>query len=604
MLDSYGYPADWSLVWLGWAGLRHRIAALRLPARADQFGAHRPFWSGAQQQIQTASQSFAHSFNALNEGLGRFLTTTDTYLKAIRDAITSGMSGAIVNGDDCSTTLLAAAQLATRSLAFGEQIQSVAPQIRQQLAQLNRLSHDILRREREIAEYMRPAEVVQVLLRIECTGLDAAARAPLDALSLEISNACSRVAQTMEQEFLFVDQARLSIERLVAEARRLDQRLQRALDRRLQLGFQMESIHASAIDQATQNQAVSAAATAVHSSLGRLMESMQFQDIVAQRWQHIEEALAEHSRKGLASPSTRWLLAVQAAQLTEANAEMAAALQRIDDALAAVAAVEDDLRAQLSTVARDSQRQRLYVQLHSILFEIWDIAQDNATHLREIESQINPLLRLAGQIGFSLGKVAYEMRLIALNAQVQAARYGSGTGLEVLAEFLRRIADSMAAGGALLDADSRQIATLASGLQQNFALLKDNAEASLAFCQAEIPSVTDRLTQEEKRMAVNLSAATTQGQAVAEGRQFLQSALAATLAPLEDLYQLAAAANELATQHYLSDPQVQACREAALLDHEASRYTMASETQVLQKMAGKSDGPPPASPVTGELDLF
>lgn len=604
MLDSYGYPADWSLVWLGWAGLRHRIAALRLPARADQFAAHRPFWSGAQQQIHSSSQSFARSFETLSGGLDQLLSRTETCLAATREAISSGMTGQIHAGELGSTSLLEAASLASRTLDFGQQIQTLAPEIRQQLTQLDLLSQGILRREREIAEFMRPAEVVQVLLRIECTGLAEAARAPLEALGLEIASACARVAQTMEQEFLLVDQARLSIEQLVLQARRLDQRLQKALSRRHQLSFEMESLHSSAIDQSAHNEALSQASAEVRCALGRLVEAMQFQDIVAQRWQHVEQALAVHAQSDLTAPSTRWLLALQAAQLHEANAEMASALARIDDALNAVATVEQSLAAQLAAAASDTRRQHLYVQLHTILFEVWDIAQDNSAQLRDIDAHIVPLLKLAGKIGFSLGQVAYEMRLIALNAQVQAARYGVGTGLEVLAEALRRIADSMGEGGLLLDSDSRQIATLAAALQQNFQQLQQQSEDTLALCNAEIPGVTGRLTAEEQHMVKHLSLASQESLAVAQCRAHLQSALAATLAPLEELSQLAAAANQLAEQHYLSDPQVQACREAALLDHEASRYTMASETQVLQKMAGKSNGPPPASPVTGELDLF
>lgn len=604
MLDSHGYPADWSLVWLGWASLRHRLAALPLPFRSRRFAGHRQFWTSAHHQVHTASQSFAHAFEALSGGLEQLLTSTEDCLATTRQAISSGITGEIHAGNQGSFSLLEAANLASRTLDFGQHLQSLAPDIRQQLAQLDRLSHDILRRERAIADFMRPAEVVQVLLRIECTGLDEVARAPLEALSLEIASACARVGQTMEQEFLLVDQARLSIEQLVLRARRLDQYLQQAIARRQQLSAEMELIHSSAVDQSFQNEAVSAAAAAVQSTLGRLVEAMQFQDIVAQRWQHVEQALAVHAQSDLNAPSTRWLLALQAAQLHEANTEIAAALARIDDALNAVASVEQSLAAQLAAASRDTRRQHLYVQLHTILFEIWDIAQENSAQLRDIDGHIAPLLQLSGKIGFSLGQVAYEMRLIALNAQVQAARFGVGTGLEVLAEALRRIADSMGEGGLLLDADSHQIAALAAALQQNFQQLQQQADATLALCNAEIPGVTARLTAEEKHMVKHLSLASQQSLAVAQCRASLQSALAATLAPLEELSQLAAAANQLAGQHYLSDPAVQACGQAALLDQEASRYTMFSETQVLQKLAGNSPGPPPASPVTGELDLF
>ncbi|MFN9975567.1 MAG: hypothetical protein ACK58T_37310, partial [Phycisphaerae bacterium] len=134
-------------------------------------------------------------------------------------------------------------------------------------------------------------------------------------------------------------------------------------------------------------------------AVGGLIEAMQYQDIVGQRWQHVEDGFRGVAAGGWADRDTLWSAQVQQAQLAEANAEMAEALCRIEDSLTVVAEAEQTLVEEIDAVIADAGRQKLNVRLHAVLFEVWDMARTNQEEMLAIDHLITPLLDVAGKMG-------------------------------------------------------------------------------------------------------------------------------------------------------------------------------------------------------------
>jgi hypothetical protein len=244
------------------------------------------------------------------------------------------------------------------------------------------------------------------------------------------------------------------------------------------------------------------------------------------------------------------------------------------------------------------------------LQQVWDMVRFNENEMKATDELIAPLVQVAGKMGCQIGKVSYEMRLIALNAQVQAARFGDSTGLEVLAESLRQIADGMGEGGNALGQDSRRIEQIATSLRACFAELRNQATNIRMECDHDIPASIDRLSRQEEKCIDLLIEAKSGVRALGSVREEMQLALTAAVPPLEDLAELALACGDLVEKNYRNNPEVLSFMENQLLDKECSRYTMASEKEVLLGVTGKSQSGSESATVvatedeTGDIELF
>lgn len=604
-IDAYGNPVDYEPL-LGFAvgGLLSLHSWLsRGLGRAPSLDLS--LWTSGCERVGLARAEMAQSFLRLSDGLQALLKANECCIQHARDAVAAGN---LPTAEGTETTLIASARLLQRVLRFGEQGRAGAVTIREDLDELDRLARRILLMEAAIEEHMRPAEVVQVLLRIECARLDDAARAPLEALSAEIARTCQKMAQTMQMEFQLVEETNETVNRMIEHVRVFEKRQREAEQRRCDLASEMEFLSQRAQEHIERDHMLSKIAEELGRTVFAVIEAMQYQDIVGQRWEHVQEGFATIQCAERGEAESGWNAIVQQAQLAEANSEMAAALSRIEARLAALAEAEGQVGRELDVSLQDSRRQEVHIRMHAVLFEAADMVHINETQMRSTDEMIAPLVQVAGKMGTQIGDVSHEMRMIALNAQIQAARFGASTGLEVLAESLRRIADEMGESGAALDADSRQIEQIAADLRACFAELHGQAMAVCQECDRDFPTMTEQLLNQEANCTRSLRLAVESLKALSAAREQMERGLESALAPLEDLTQLAQQCGEFVEEHYRKDARVEAFMKDQLLEAESSRYTMASEKEVLMQVAGKatataeSDADDP--PATGGVELF
>ncbi len=87
--------------------------------------------------------------------------------------------------------------------------------------------------------------------------------------------------------------------------------------------------------------------------------------------------------------------------------------------------------------------------------------------------------------------------MIDLNAQVQAMRYGSKVGLEVLAEALPQIVDAVGQSGEAPDQSSREILTVALDLRSVFGAMLQQANRICSECARDFEPLVELPTNQK-----------------------------------------------------------------------------------------------------------
>lgn len=606
-VDAYGNPVHCDVLAgiavSGLMALRNRLAKLARAKSAPSL----QIWHEGAEQISSVRQTMDKSFREMGTHLEALIHGNRECMEKARASVAATLGTNPDGSPSAESVLVTSARTCSEVLQFGEEGQDISVQIREDLDELERLSRRILRIETDIQEQMRPAEVVQVLLRIECARLDEVARAPLEALSIEIARTCQKMATTMEEEFELVEQTNQRVTGMIEHVRQLEKHQNIARLRREELTADMSMLQADAQMMAEQNEMLSAISRDLDRAVSKVMQAMQFQDIVGQRWDHIQQGVDQIARSAKWNDEVAFQCLLQHAQLVEANSEMAEALGRIDESFHAVRAASNRLADELQSTLGDPRRKEVHVRMHAVLHEALDMIRSNADEMRSADTMIAPLVDVAGKMGNHLGNVSHEMRIIALNAQIQAARFGSGTGLEVLAEGLRRIADEVGDSGLKLDADSRMIEQLAVDLRGCFETLLRDAEVLCASSDEKIPVTIDRLLQEENTGLLHLKDAVDAVNQLERIRQSMENSLSSTLVPLERLQSFAARCDQFVEVYSRSNLAVTAQIREHLVSSESSRYTMEAEKAVLHNLAHEKDGSKrqeTSHTSSGEIELF
>lgn len=204
-------------------------------------------------------------------------------------------------------------------------------------------------------------------------------------------------------------------------------------------------------------------------NIGEVVSSLQFHDITRQRLEHAGDALAEMGNDAAGSvqpegfsrflpwrPGRGGLLAchasmlfapceIQAAQLRHAEADLTAAMLRLDKHLREIAADSVGMSREIRKLAGNANGENhsflseLEKELSSLLSAMSDYLEIN----REYAASIAHVQATVGDMSLfikDIELIGIEMRMIALNACIHAARIGDeGVVLGVLAEAIHQL---------------------------------------------------------------------------------------------------------------------------------------------------------------------
>lgn len=388
----------------------------------------------------------------------------------------------------------------------GDQL-SQLEQAEERIRELFKLQHDM-------RSALQPLTYMVVLFRIESAGLDAEQQGTFVTVAAEIQRLRELVDRTFEENIGLIEQARTTVStvrgnlsndyeshgRFVAAKRgnidhaiaRLDEQLATNEKHDLQLREIGRSLQAE---------------------IGQLVLSLQTQDILQQRCDHIREALLAPGEVRLGP-----LAGLQSIQLRETAKELRDSTGRLRTALQRIQTLATDLNEssvrlpqfKSTTAAADGMVQLLLDTFQ----EITEIIDSSSRLSDDSHTRVAPVMSLARNLTSQTSEISLNIRMIALNAQVRSVQIGTGSGLEVLAartaEISRQLSELgentngeisafQASVGAFLSvleefrtashAESEKLGTAGATIEQRLHALRDTTLTTLQAIAVSVQEV-------------------------------------------------------------------------------------------------------------------
>jgi methyl-accepting chemotaxis protein len=204
---------------------------------------------------------------------------------------------------------------------------------------------------------------------------------------------------------------------------------------------------------------ITTASQEVSRNIAEVVMSMQFHDITRQQIEHAAEALADLCSRlesvggasvGSGEPDdiicdALALTELQAAQLAHAASELSTAVENILENLRGVAGMEESISMEAREMAgsADKSGSSFFKEMESNLTSVTEALQRSAGENRSLVIALEGVDGTIDEISLfvnSIETIGEEIEMIAINAQIKAARTGeAGAALGVLAEAIQRL---------------------------------------------------------------------------------------------------------------------------------------------------------------------
>lgn len=218
---------------------------------------------------------------------------------------------------------------------------------------------------------------------------------------------------------------------------------------------------------------------------------------------------------------------------------MSGALACLSHNLAQVQQAEQTLHSQLKEVFLDRRRRHIKAQLQAAFEGAIRLAKRNHEELQTINKLLHGITENSAQLGQQLGSVAAQLSRTALNAQVQAARFGEKSGLDIVVHSLSQVADQLSGCSLALGLAANSLHSESLNLHDKLAELRQEAIEIHAEAAQVLPKIQqDSLENELSFRQSILVAISTLGH-LAQQRTKMESVLQSAHRPLRDLEPLA-----------------------------------------------------------------
>ncbi|WP_152609981.1 methyl-accepting chemotaxis protein [Geobacter sp. OR-1] len=278
--------------------------------------------------------------------------------------------------------------------------------------------------------------------------------AGFDTIAADVANLSVQVLEKSQtiltQQSSLCDTIRKTLEGVEKTEAEQIQRVQGILDKTRASLASLKEINSNCSVIAS---VVASASSEISKGMSEVVTSMQFHDIVRQQIEHVETALAELHHRVTSCGSEEMDLAVemtdicelQAAQLRQAGDEISDAVRSIIDNLCKVSDKESNTASKTREMAGVADRagSSFFSDMADDLKKIAAVFASNAEANKSITRAMTSVAGTVGEIVTYVGDIEHigeEIELIAMNAQIKAARTGAeGAALGVLAEATQRL---------------------------------------------------------------------------------------------------------------------------------------------------------------------
>ncbi len=343
---------------------------------------------------------------------------------------------------------------------------------------------------------VRPLLFTQTMFRTESARLSDASREVFASLSAEIESVQARVRDTFSERFELVADTQKSIDAVIEGVREQAGRLKEALVTTTeQIAESVNDLLVEIDRNATRDVKLSQTSQAIASEVGRIVVGLQTHDIVSQRLGHVSTAMGE-AGETLAEPENMrdpgWqqelrrvyaLLQVQSAQIVEVTRMLDQNETTLQDAAARILSRIEVLDRECLLLQEFKEMSAAADGTIQVLLEmIDDVRRLTAAALSvagNSRRQLEPIGALASRLNGSVERLSHEMRLIALNVEIQAVHIGAGTGLEVLAAHTSEVSANTSRFAENLSADLERLGGDLAAIVKSFESLTLSGDAQM-----------------------------------------------------------------------------------------------------------------------------
>ncbi len=323
---------------------------------------------------------------------------------------------------------------------------------------------DLLQMQNDMVSSLEPLKFMLVFFKIEASQLSEENRQTFHSVSEEISHLHVLVDETFQKNIKNLQDARSAI--VTAE---INSRSEREAQSKL-IGEKQSEITGAIKalkDQIESNSRNSAdldiSANSFEQAIGKLVMSLQYEDIIRQRCESILEGI-DQKPEGVST--TSWQL-VMATQIETAAEELRQSSGELNSGLNSIAFQAKELYRASTTMDQFEHITASADGMVQMLLESLDSIRSMLTQSTELSKDsreaIQPVQNLTKELSAIVFEVSIKIQFIALNAQVRSIQVGEGSGLEVLAA---RTAEISAELRDLGDSTAKQITELHTAVDE------------------------------------------------------------------------------------------------------------------------------------------
>ena|GEM_PF-1970804 len=536
-------------------------------------------------------------------------------------------------GQGSENAIRSAIDLLLPPLVFLQDCQTESESLNTRLMDFLQQIKITLRSEHTFQQTVEPLRFVQTLFRVESASCAPEVREMFLALVGEIEKLHHLVRGTFRDQFAKLHQTHQTLKSIITGlASTIARQRTVTLARRAEIERSLQSLREDDERHRLTDLELGRVSRLIAGDTGSVVFALQFQDIINQKLQHVHEAvhaMEQARQRTLAAPDgtalgleLRFIEQVGrivVGQVAQVEKELSQAETRISEGVRAIQKQLGELDGHCLSVNPAAQHLSgntgLVQKLLEAFAEVDRLIQETASAAAKTHEDIRPVGEMASDVTDLLHSLSREMHLIGLNAQVQAAQVGTGTGLEVLSS---RTSIISTATNSLSAEVARELNALHEGLGQVI--------ATFSRLQMESAHHRDTLAGERPRRARDLGLYQTASEHALSETARLVKRLHQETQPLveiahfehltgDTLIRLSAAVSALSLKagsmaDAIGAPQAATEQTNAF----AQRYTMSSEREVHRTVVDRASGDGNSEPVAenprlpdfaaGELDLF
>jgi hypothetical protein len=396
-----------------------------------------------------------------------------------------------------------------RGIEFAESSDRQVVEFIERLSATSQQIRETLPAQQSLTDALTPLKYVQTLFRVESASLPSEVQSTFLALNTEISRICERVETGFKEKFEVIASIGQRLDAASATLRLRQVSTRQQIDTlRAQLEASIGSVKADYAKNQSRDVRLVAVVPQVKRETGSVVLSLQAQDMLNQKLQHLHTILREmHAAHGTmthdrtsggrtlrfieqASRLVTAQLDVMKTELATAGTQVGGGLGKIIEAMSGINhdfGVEQ--HKHVSDITIDGGIQNLIEALENV----GKLIRASNELVTETHRTIEPIRGMSTQFTSFMRELTLDIHLIGLNAEVQSAHVAHGTGLEVVSARATEVSLTTCRLSEQLAADIDRITRGLGELINAFSAVREKTEVFVGQLTEETRGDEDRL---------------------------------------------------------------------------------------------------------------